>query len=234
MTYSILLPTKKLEQPTLEFLKSAGISVDRDHPRQTQSRISGFDQLTAGKHLRSDLIPMALAKYRSIADFGITTTDVIDEKCVSDIQIVARLKIGTQTQGETRIVFFGKENDASTIQATRYYDEEKEGVPIVATEYPNLTRAFLKKHGMDFRLLEIRGSAETLVLEGFCRYGVTLVETGTTLRVNRLKEIAAICTSCTVLVGNKDYLSPSWGGKGTPREFAKSLCEKFRSPCELS
>ncbi len=237
VTYSILVPTKGLERPIEKKFKSVGVSIEKDHPRSIESRISGIPPLTRSISCRSDLVPMMLA--RGNADFGITTTEVVDSfvaentpwRFARELVILAKLNISRSSNGDTRIVFFGREGDANTIRdAALDFDEEKEGVPRIATEHPVQTMPFLQKHGMDFPVYIVRGSAEALVQQGFCRYGVTLVETGTTLKVNGLREIATICTSSTVLVANASRLK--WDG-GERRTFAELLCARLEVSCQL-
>ena len=75
----------------------------------------------------------------------------------------------------------------------------------IASEYPVETQAFLEKHGISIPVIPTR-SAEVMVFTRAYRYGVALVETGTTLDVNRLVEIegGTIFESSAVIVARTD------------------------------
>lgn len=87
----------------------------------------------------------------------------------------------------------------------------------IATSYPNLTRSYLEKHGVESRIVTISGAVEIAprleVAEAIC----DLVSTGNTLKANGLVEIETIFESETELIRTNKELSP---GK-------KKLIEKF-------
>jgi len=60
----------------------------------------------------------------------------------------------------------------------------------VATEYPNLTRSFLHRHGIhSFELLTAAGAVEAAPTLGLADFVSTILETGTSFRDNRLKTV---------------------------------------------
>ena len=59
----------------------------------------------------------------------------------------------------------------------------------IATKYPNVSRQFFEKKGMDVRIVKIEGSVELAPLLGLSDAIVDIVETGTTLRENGLAVI---------------------------------------------
>lgn len=61
------------------------------------------------------------------------------------------------------------------------------GVKTVATKYPNVTRAYFEKKGIDVDIVKIEGSVELAPLVGLADGIVDIVETGTTLRENGLE-----------------------------------------------
>lgn len=75
----------------------------------------------------------------------------------------------------------------------------------VATKYPRLTRQFLYRQGLNyFALVEAAGAMEAAPLMGYADVIADIVETGTTLRENRLKTLSdgSILASQAVLMGN--------------------------------
>ena len=58
---------------------------------------------------------------------------------------------------------------------------------IVATKYPNVTRNYFEKKGIDVDIVKIEGSVELAPLVGLADGIVDIVETGTTLKENGLE-----------------------------------------------
>ncbi len=61
------------------------------------------------------------------------------------------------------------------------------GVKTVATKYPNVTRGYFEKKGIDVDIVKIEGSVELAPLVGLADGIVDIVETGTTLKENGLE-----------------------------------------------
>ena len=61
------------------------------------------------------------------------------------------------------------------------------GVKTVATKYPNVTRNYFEKKGIDVDIVKIEGSVELAPLVGLADGIVDIVETGTTLKENGLE-----------------------------------------------
>ena len=57
----------------------------------------------------------------------------------------------------------------------------------IATKYPNVTKNFFEKKGMDVRIIKIEGSVELAPLVGLSDGIVDIVETGSTLKENGLE-----------------------------------------------
>ncbi|MCD7730228.1 MAG: ATP phosphoribosyltransferase [Oscillospiraceae bacterium] len=60
-------------------------------------------------------------------------------------------------------------------------------VKTIATKYPNVSRSFFEKKGMDVEIVKIEGSVELAPLLNLADAIVDIVETGTTLRENGLE-----------------------------------------------
>lgn len=71
----------------------------------------------------------------------------------------------------------------------------------IATKYPNVSRRFFEKKGMDVRIVKIEGSVELAPLLGLSDGIVDIVETGTTLKENGLAVIEDVAqVSARVIV----------------------------------
>lgn len=62
-------------------------------------------------------------------------------------------------------------------------------VRTIASKYPNVTRAYFARKGMDVRIIKIEGSVELAPLLGLSDGIVDIVETGSTLRENGLEVV---------------------------------------------
>lgn len=76
------------------------------------------------------------------------------------------------------------------------------GVKTIATKYPNVSRAFFEKKGMDVDIVKIEGSVELAPLLALSDAIVDIVETGTTLKENGLEVFEDIAPISARLIVN--------------------------------
>ena len=72
----------------------------------------------------------------------------------------------------------------------------------VASKYPEVTRAFFEKKGMDVEIIRIEGSVELAPILGLADGIVDIVETGATLRENGLEPIEDVARVSARLIVN--------------------------------
>lgn len=72
----------------------------------------------------------------------------------------------------------------------------------IATKYPNVTKNFFEKKGMDVRIIKIEGSVELAPLVGLSDGIVDIVETGSTLKENGLEVIGDVVPVSSRLIAN--------------------------------
>ncbi len=75
---------------------------------------------------------------------------------------------------------------------------------MVATSFPNLTKKYFAKVGKKIEVTTISGAAEVTPHIGVADLIVDLVSSGSTLKVNHLKEVAVIAKSNAVVIVNED------------------------------
>ncbi len=73
---------------------------------------------------------------------------------------------------------------------------------VVASKYPNVTKAYFAKKGMDVSVIKIDGSVELAPLVGLANGIVDIVQTGTTLRENGLSAIEDVAPVSARLIIN--------------------------------
>ncbi len=76
------------------------------------------------------------------------------------------------------------------------------GVKTIATKYPNVSRSFFEKKGMDTEIIKIEGSVELAPLLELADGIVDIVETGTTLKENGLEVIEDVAPITARLIAN--------------------------------
>lgn len=72
----------------------------------------------------------------------------------------------------------------------------------IASKYPNVTRAFFDKKGMDVNIIKIEGSVELAPIVGLADAIVDIVETGATLKANGLEIIEDVAPVSARLIVN--------------------------------
>jgi len=81
----------------------------------------------------------------------------------------------------------------------------------VATKYPHSAAAFFEDLGMQMEIIKLNGSIELAPIVGLSELIVDIVETGRTLRENKLKEIAMVYPSTARLICNKVSFKMQYG-----------------------
>lgn len=175
----------RLSEESLKLFRECGIKFNNGEKKlKAQSHNFPLEFL----FLRDDDIPGYVED--GVADLGIVGQNVFEE-AAKDIRVVknlgfskCRLSLAIPRELEyTGISFFQGKG--------------------IATSYPNILSAFLKKHHIKADLHQISGSVEIApgigLADGIC----DLVSSGSTLMSNGLKEVEVILKSEAVLVGRK-------------------------------
>jgi ATP phosphoribosyltransferase len=186
----IALPNKgRLAEGARELLERAGLEFDARGDRALQAAL-GEDFVALFVNAKD--IPEFVAD--GAADLGITGRDLIAET-MRDVEVL--LDLG-----------FGKCHLAiATSEDSEVHDID--AVPDgtrIATVFPQLTAQFFKTRGQRIQLVPISGAAENAPHLGVADMIVDLVSTGSTLKMNGLREIGTIMESTAVLIGRRDAL----------------------------
>ncbi|HXD22756.1 MAG TPA: ATP phosphoribosyltransferase [Gemmatimonadaceae bacterium] len=180
----IALPNKgRLNQDCRELLADAGLEVRASSERALTASLGGeFEAI----FVRAQDIPEFIAD--GAADAGITGWDLVSE---SERALESRLDLGF---GRCRLVVAARED--SDVRAI----DDLSGVPRIATVFPNLTRSFFAAANRAVQVVPISGAVEVAPHLGIADLIVDLTSTGSTLKVNGLREIATVLQSSARLV----------------------------------
>jgi ATP phosphoribosyltransferase len=189
----LVLPKGSLERQTLELFEAADLPVSRgsdvtyrasiDDPRIDEVRI-----------LRPQEIPRYVAE--GLFDLGITGRDWIEETS-SEVESLGELHYSKATARPVRMVL-AVPQDSSFQSVTDLASGVK-----VSTEYPELTRRYFEKHGIDADVRLSYGATEAKVPD-IVDVVVEITETGAGLRAAGLKIIDTILVSFTELIANRE------------------------------
>lgn len=188
---SLVLPKGSLEAATLSLFEAADLTVRRGSDRDYRAAIDD-PRIDRVMFLRPQEIPEYVEQ--GLFDVGITGRDWITETD-SDVVSITELEYSKATSNPVKIVLaVPKEHPASTGA------ELPNGVR-VSTEFPELTRRFFAKAGVEAIIVPSYGATEAKVPD-IVDAIVDLTETGTSLRKHGLKVIETLLVSRTELITN--------------------------------
>ena len=191
MKLKIAVPSKgRISNPSIDILEKAGLGLKDNNNRQLISKThnKNIDIMFA----RASDIPEFVSD--GIVDMGISGVDLIKE---SESEIVELLDLNF---GQTKLVLASPEE--SEINSV----EDLTSDMTIATEFPTLTKKYLKSHGLNSKIVKLSGSTEIAPFIGVADLITDLTSTGTTLKMNHLKIIDTILESTIVLITNDEAL----------------------------
>ena len=124
------------------------------------------------------------------ADLGITGLDLVKETS-RNVETIIELDFG-----KCRLVVAVPEDSA-----IKSVEDVKDG-STVATCFPNLTRAFFSEKGKRIEIAEVSGATEVAPQVGLADVITDLTETGSTLKLNHMKEVGVVLESKAVMIVN--------------------------------
>ncbi|MFA6384394.1 MAG: ATP phosphoribosyltransferase [Candidatus Omnitrophota bacterium] len=185
------LPKGSLQDSTFKMFRKAGFNVSVSSDRSYFPSID--DPQIEAVLLRAQ----EMSKYvqDGALDCGITGNDWIMEN-KSDVVRVTDLVYAKQSLSKIRWVLAVPA--ASGITSIKQLNNKR-----VATELVNATKEYFKKNKVKVDVEFSWGATEVKVSSGLVDAIVDLTETGSSLRANKLVEIATICESTTQFIANK-------------------------------
>src|SRR3954466_8327336 len=187
----LVLPKGSLEKATLQLFADADLAVIRGSDVDYRGTIDD-PRVTEVLVLRPQEIPRYVAS--GMFDLGITGRDWVEETS-ADVVTLAELHYSKATARPIRVVLAVAGD--SPWQAV---GDLPAGVR-VHTEYPELTRRFLEKHGVDARISLSYGATEAKIPE-IADAAIEATETGSSLRAPGLKILDTVLVSYTELIAN--------------------------------
>lgn len=179
----------RLHEGSLKLMKECGIQVSNGN-NQLRVRSSNFPLEVF--FLRDDDIPEYVQD--AVADIGFAGENVVVEKN-KEVMIAEKLEFG-----KCRLSIAVPKN--GNIRSIKDLDGKR-----IATSYPSILSAYLKKQNVKASIHEISGSVEIAPKIGLADAICDLVSSGSTLFSNELEELETILQSEAVLISNKNLES---------------------------
>jgi ATP phosphoribosyltransferase len=195
----IALPNKgRLQDEVKTLLDDAGLPIRGRSERSLTASLGGeFEAI----FVRAQDIPEFVAD--GAADLGITGADLVSE---SGRVLTELLDLEF---GKCRLVVAVREDSGVTSLA------QLTGRPRVASVFPRLTRTYFEKQRLGVDVVPVSGAAEIAPHLGIADIVVDLTSTGSTLKVNGLKEIATVMESSARLVARPELATQPWANELT-------------------
>ncbi|MDR2873152.1 MAG: ATP phosphoribosyltransferase [Methanobrevibacter sp.] len=189
MKLKIAVPSKgRISEPTIAILEKAGLKLEDPENRRLFSKTTHWNievmfvrASDIGAYTEDDVV-----------DMGVTGLDLIKESN-ADVEILGDLEFG-----KTSLVLASPED--SKIESI----EDVKDNMIIATEFPNLTKTYLKSKNLNLKIHQLSGSTEIAPFIGVSDLISDLTSTGETLKKNHLKIIDTILNSSVKLIANKN------------------------------
>ncbi len=207
MTLKLAIPNKgRLSERSAELLMKAGLDIGEEWGRKLSINIKGRDIEVL--LIRAQDIPEFV--HSGAIDFGITGLDQVEESG-HGLKNILNLEFGY-----CHLAVAGP--DACEVKTAA---DIKNGSRI-ATSFPKVTKRFFDSIGKKVEIVEISGAAEIMPYLGVSDYIVDLVSTGSTLKMNRLREVANIFESQAAVLTTEKALKKN-------REAIMELTEAIHS-----
>jgi ATP phosphoribosyltransferase len=192
------LPKGSLQESTFKMLKKAGFNVNLSSSR------SYFPSIDDNQIQPVLLRAQEMSRYvqDGALDCGITGNDWILEN-KSDVVRVTDLTYAKQSLNKVRWVLAVPAD--SGIKKIKDLEGKR-----IATELVNVTKEYFQKNKVKVEVEFSWGATEVKVSGGLVDAIVELTETGSSLRANKLVEIATLCESTTQFIANNSAYKDSW------------------------
>lgn len=209
----IAVPNKgRLSERTLELFEAAGLRAELRSERALVARLGEAFQAI---FVRARDIPELVAD--GAAELGVTGSDLVRESGREGLEELLDLGFGACRL----VVAVREESDASA-------PEDLPPGTRVATSFPAVTSRFFAEAGVRVQLVPISGAAEIAPHLGVADAIVDLVSTGSTLRVNGLREVGTVFEASARLIANRDALRDA-GRRARAQELTVALESVLRA-----
>lgn len=188
----IAVPKGRILDELAPMFKSVGIQPEDSFYKDSSRQLQFATNLPGVSLVRVRSFDVATFVAYGAAHLGICGSDVLSEYDYPDIY--APLDLGI---GHCRLSI------AEPTDMAEPYAPEQWSHVRVATKYPNTTRRYFARYGVQAECIKLNGAMELAPQLGLASRIVDLVSSGSTLKANNLKEVAVIAEISSRLIVNR-------------------------------
>ncbi|MCQ2372852.1 MAG: ATP phosphoribosyltransferase [Phascolarctobacterium sp.] len=185
---TIALPKGKLFDKAVNMLAKVGYSAENVVEDSRKLVISNEE--TKVRFIIAKTVDVPTYVEYGAADIGIIGKDVLNEQGKDVVELL------DLDFGRCRLMM-------AVPEATKRANLTDYAHTRAATKYPNCAKRYFDKLGIQVELIKLNGSIELGPIVGLSESIVDIVETGTTLRENKLVEIDSLFTATARLIANR-------------------------------
>lgn len=185
---TIALPKGKLFDKAVNMLAKVGYSAENVVEDSRKLVISNEE--TKVRFIIAKTVDVPTYVEYGAADIGIIGKDVLNEQGKDVVELL------DLDFGRCRLMM-------AVPEATKRVNLTDYAHTRAATKYPNCAKRYFDKLGIQVELIKLNGSIELGPIVGLSESIVDIVETGTTLRENKLVEIDSLFTATARLIANR-------------------------------
>ncbi len=182
---NIALPKGRLGEKVYAMFEQAGF--DCPAIKETNRKLIFENPENGVRYFWVKPSDVAIYVEHGVADIGVAGKDILLEY-EPDVYELLDLNIG-----KCRMVVAAKED---------FYDDPQHTLR-VATKFSNIARNYYRSQGRDIDIIHLNGSIEIAPILGLSDVIVDIVETGTTLKENKLEVVETIVPISARLIANK-------------------------------
>lgn len=190
MTLNIAIPKGYLKKDCIDVIENAGF--DTSSLIRSDRKLFIYSKKDNIKYVISRPMDVPVYVEYGACDLGFVGKDVLLEK-ESNVYELLDLK-----SGKCRIIIATRKDCIQKVKDQ--YDHF--GSIRIATKYPNITKKYFDKKGMQVEIIKLHGSVELGPILGIAEEILDITATGKTLEENELVEMENVVVSTTRLIAN--------------------------------
>ena len=189
------LPKGRLEEQVQEHFNARGIEFSFKDRKLVARDNQGLFEFMLVKN-----VDLPTYVHHGIAGLGVCGDDVLYESGHDFLRLM------DMPFGGTKMCLAARTELADSIQAQHDWTQAiRDGGLRVASKFTRFTRDYFHRLGIGVDLIKLNGSVELAPVLGLAPFIVDLVETGSTLKANKLKVVQVLAEIGVHLVANPAY-----------------------------
>lgn len=189
---TIAIPKGRIGEELEPIFQKIGLKIEKDFYDESSRKLEFSTNHKNVSVIRVRSFDVATFVAFGGAQLGVAGNDVLEEFDYSEIYSPIDLGIGKCRLSVAELKDLAEHDDPLSWSNVR-----------IATKYPNLTKKYFAKRGVQAECVKLNGAMELAPKLGLCRRIVDLVSSGRTLKENGLVEVEKILDVTSRLIINR-------------------------------